>query len=67
MSDKSASESFVSPYLERPLRSIEEVLRGLPKERRADLMGIIEGSGDAAPSEPAETEQSDAALRRRRA
>ena len=67
MSDKTASESFVSPYLERPLRSIDEVLRSLPKERRLHLMNIIDGSGEAASSEPAGDSQPDANLERRRA
>lgn len=48
MNDKISEECFISPYLERPLRSIEEVLRGLPKERRADLMNIIESPQDTA-------------------
>ena len=70
MSDKTASESFISPYLERPLRSIDEVLRSLPKARRLHLMNIINGSGsgdDAAPSEPADESQAGDTLERRRA
>ncbi len=49
MDDKISEECFISPYLERPLRSIEEVLRGLPKERRAHLMNVIEGLQDSTP------------------
>ena len=67
MTGKNGNESFISPYLERPLRSIEEVLRSLPKERRLHLMNIINGSGDAAPSDPAEECQPNANLERRRA
>ncbi len=67
MSDKTASESFISPYLERPLRSIDEVLRSLPKERRLHLMNIVNGSGDAPPDETADESQPAATLERRRA
>ncbi len=67
MNGKTGNESFISPYLERPLRSIEEVLRSLPKERRLHLMNIINGSSDNASNEVAEESQSEATLERRRA
>ena len=67
MSDKTAGESFVSPYLERPLRSIEEVLRSLPRERRLHLIDIISGCGNAAPIEPEDQAEPAATLERRRA
>lgn len=54
MSDKPLEDSFISPYLERPLRSIEEVLRSLPSERRLALMETIESAGAAPVEEIAE-------------
>ena len=52
MIDKTLVESFISPYLERPLRSIEEVLRSLPSERRIALMETIESAASEAASMP---------------
>lgn len=54
MSDKTLEERFISPYLERPLRSIEEVLRGLPSERRIALMETVESAAAAVGAVPAE-------------
>ena len=52
MIDKTLEESFISPYLERPLRSIEEVLRSLPSDRRIALMETIESAAVEAASTP---------------
>lgn len=54
MSDKTLEERFTSPYLDRPLRSIEEVLRSLPSERRIALMETIESVATATGVMPAE-------------
>ncbi len=54
MIDKTLVESFISPYLERPLRSIEEVLRSLPSERRIALMETIESAAAEVASTPAD-------------
>ena len=54
MSDKPLEECFISPYLERPLRSIEEVLRSLPSERRIALMETIESPAAAVGAAPAD-------------
>lgn len=64
MSDKPAEESFTSPYLERPLRSMEEVLRGLPRERRLELMNIVEGSPAESAAGPEAAALSAAGLKR---
>lgn len=52
--DKTLEESFISPYLERPLRSIEEVLRSLPSERRIALMETIESAAAEVAATPAD-------------
>ncbi len=54
MSEKTLEERFTSPYLERPLRSIEEVLRSLPSERRIALMETIESAAATTSVAPAE-------------
>ena len=54
MSEKTLVERFTSPYLERPLRSIEEVLRSLPSERRIALMETIESAAATTSVTPAE-------------
>ena len=54
MSDKTLEDRFISPYLERPLRSIEDVLRNLPSERRIALMEKVESAVGMAADLPAD-------------